>query len=431
MYLRKIVKHLFHHETIKGNIYLIYLLYISIIIFCSFLFAYIFSNNFNVINRHNEIILENITFEFGELIRNMYDNKGYFHTVNDVKYYLTKLPVVPLLLWSISKISLNYFFIIILKNVIIFSIYFYFLYKLLGKFNNNYFFLLILFVPILIPYNLSVSLNYVYEDNIISIFLPLLFLSLISDNNNRFYYTSLILFILYFTKTSMFLLTLIVPLVIIFTENKVIFVKKIIPLIVVIVSILIWGLFGFSKTGKFPFGSSGASNNSYVLSYALNKEFRNYYPDKSTDLIPIESLNYKFNTEWERYDYYKIKNQEYLKNNFSRFLVDCGIKIKFILFGVKKDGVLPNENNEYNNDLRYSSIINKIFLNISIIMLIFNLIINIKNKYLSKDNLYFFVILVFNLLPHVIAWATSKHLVAITNISIIYLIVVLNKKHKY
>ena len=242
MLLRKIVKYLLNHETIRGNIYLIYLLYISIIIFCSFLFAYIFSSNFDVINKHNEIILEN-----------MYDNKGYFHTVNDVKFYLTKLPVVPLLIWSISKISLNYFFIIILKNFIIFSIYFYFLYKLLGKFNNNYFFLLILFVPILIPYNFSVSLNYVYEDNIISIFLPLLFLSLISENHNRFYYTSLILFILYFTKTSMFLLTLIVPLVIIFTENKVIFVKKIIPLIVVIVSYLNLGIIWIFQNRQVSF----------------------------------------------------------------------------------------------------------------------------------------------------------------------------------
>ena len=46
---------------------------------------------------------------------------------------------------------------------------------------------------------------------------------------------------------------------------------------------------------------------------------------------------------------------------------------------------------------------------------------NIKNIYLIKKIL-FLSILSLNIAPHIGGWATSKHLVGILNISIIYLV---------
>ena len=154
-----------------------------------------FSSKFEVMNMYNQIILKNISFEFGELINNLYDSNGYYHTVDGVKYYLQKLPAVPFLILFLSKISLNYFFILIFKNIIIFSIYFLFSYYLIKDFKNKILFYFILAVPICIPYNFSVALHYVYEDNLIAIFLPILFLSLVSKSKFRFYITSFVLFI--------------------------------------------------------------------------------------------------------------------------------------------------------------------------------------------------------------------------------------------
>ena len=68
------------------NIFLIYLFYILLICTLSFVFATVFSNKFLVMDKNNQIILENISFEFGELINNLYLSKGYFHEIEGIKY---------------------------------------------------------------------------------------------------------------------------------------------------------------------------------------------------------------------------------------------------------------------------------------------------------------------------------------------------------
>lgn len=426
------------------NLILLYLSYISLIIICSYVFAILFSIKFNVMDNNNFIILDNISYEFGELISNLYNSKGYFHEVNGIKYYLQKLPAVPFLLLIISKISLNYYFVVISKNFIIFTIYFFLSYILLKDFKNKILFFFILLIPICIPYNFSVALNYVYEDNIIAIFLPLLFLSVISNSNYRFYIASLILFILYFTKTSMFLIVLILPFIILFFEKKTIFKIKIFPLLVSMIAIIIWGYFGYIKTGKFPFANTGASNNASVLSIVLNKDFSSYYPDISTDLVPKHKPKKIFKSEWEWYEYFDSRNKNYLRNNLSNYLKDCFIKIKFIFFGIYKDGLFPNKidltgvtlnqklilEGQYDRKIRISSIISKIILNLSIILVLINLLSDLKNKSLAKENLYFVIIIGLNLFPHIIAWATSKHLTASINIAFIYLIIFIFKRNK-
>ena len=101
------------YPLFKGtpNILFIYLAYISLIIISSILFAYIFSHKLDVMDNNNNILLGNIPFDFGELIVNLTESKGYYHTIDDVKYFLKKLPTLPLLIVFIGKISLNYYFV--------------------------------------------------------------------------------------------------------------------------------------------------------------------------------------------------------------------------------------------------------------------------------------------------------------------------------
>jgi hypothetical protein len=419
-----------HNHPANKKIIFTYLFYISFIAVCAYLFAHLFSKKFYVFDFNNNIILENISFEFGELISNLFYKKGYYHTVEGVKYYLQKLPVIPLLLLFASKISLNYFFVIVFKNIIVFSSYFLLAYLLTKDFvGRGKFFFLILIIPVAIPYNFSVALNYVYEDSIIALFLPLLFLSLISKSHDRLYIASIILFILYFVKTSMFLICVLIPLCILIFEKKISIIIKALPVVASILAIIIWGSFGFAKTGKFPFASSGASNNSYVFSFALNKEFGNFYPDKSIDLIPQEKPNITFNTEWEWFDYYDQKNKDYLKNNFITYLKDSSIKLKYIFFGVHRDGSYPDQNDNYDNSLRFSLIFSKLFFNLALILCIIRISKNLKNILLIKEDLYFLFIVSINLVPHIIGWATAKHLVASSNISMIYLLFLFVKKY--
>jgi hypothetical protein len=186
------------------------------------------------------------------------------------------------------------------------------------------------------------------------------------------------------------------------------------------------------KTGKFPIGPTGTSINSKVLASSMNIEFNQYYPKYSTDLIPVENILKKKNfikSEWEFYEYYNKKNKKYLKENLNRFLKDIFIKIKFILFNVKKDGTLDIAKNE--QQILISHIISKILFNLSLIILFYNIFLNLfikrvnfknifKDKLLKKD-IYFFLFLILLIPPHILAWATSKHLVPITSVSIIYL----------
>ena len=186
-------------------------------------------------------------------------------------------------------------------------------------------------------------------------------------------------------------------------------------------SILIWGIFGYIKTQKFPFGSTMLSTNQEALTIVLNKDFKEYYPKISVDYIPRENIDGKFKNEWEYDDYFKKKNLKYFNENKKDVLIDILIKIKFILFNYKKDGLKIDFKN-IENKIVFSHIQNRIIFIVSIIILVRNLYRNYSRKEIEKINIYYFFIIIFSLMPHIIGWATSKHLVPLFLVSYIYLI---------
>ena len=259
-----------------------------------------------------------------------------------------------------------------------------------------------------------------------------------SDYKNKNFISGILLFILYLTKTSMFFLTIFISLLIFFMEkNKSI--KNYFPILTVSIAIFLWGIFGLNKTGGFPFMQSTITINPVVMSdVVMNKEFKNFYPNKSVDLIPKQFLMPKdFTTEWEAYNFYNKKNSEFLKNNYKEYLAQIPVKIKFIFFNITKDGTSPDANGYYKNPVIISHIFSKIFLNLAIILSLATLLLNYKKIISNKNNLikfridiYFISLFTLNIIPHLIGWATSKHLVGITIISNIYLFIKLNKLKK-
>jgi hypothetical protein len=155
----------------------------------------------------------------------------------------------------------------------------------------------------------------------------------------------------------------------------------------------------------------------------MNENFHKYYPDKSTDLIPISSeIPNNISNEWDFFDFYEKKNKEYLDQNLSRYLKDIIIKLKFIFFGINRDGALPDKNGNFDNSIRFSLILSKLLFNLSILFSLLILFKNIKKIFSQKREIFFLSLVILNLLPHIFAWATSKHLVAISNVSMLYLI---------
>jgi hypothetical protein len=410
------------------KILITYLFYALIIILCSIVYGYFLNIKFKIYDENYNIIFDNISFSNGELIKNLYFKGEYYVHIDKIKFVLAKTPAIPLLIYFISLISKNFFFIIIFKNILIFTVYFYFILKIIAKINKSFFFLLtLLMVPIFIPYNFSVSLNFFYEDSLIAIFLPLIFLATISNYKYKYEFIGVIIFILYFIKTSTLPIAIIIPILIIFLEKKI---TRFIPIICTVTAILTWGLYGLNKTGRFPVFNSSSSVNSYVLSSVMNINFHKYYPNKSTDLIPATNkLPQKITDEWEFYDFYKQENDTYLYKNFDRYVKDIIIKLKFIFFGINRDGAFPDNYGNFDNNIRFSSIISKAILNLSILISLFYIVKNFKKLNIVKTEIYFLSFIILSLLPHILVWATSKHLVAISNISLIYLLFKFFKKN--
>ena len=246
-------------------LYLIYLLCIAFSTAIIFLDQYI--SKFIIADENNNIILKNITFGHGPLIHNFFYNNNFSQNIDGIDFILKKTFALPFIIYLLSKISLNIYFIVITKNLFLYSIYFFISLKFFNSLKiEKFYFILLIIIPIFIPYNFYVSLNFNFEDCLLSILIPCLYLVLITNNfKNRLLISSFMIFIIYFVKSSTFLLVFILPLLMIFTEKDRL---RFFPIIFAILAISVWGLFGYLKTGKFPIGKSGTSLNSKVLSSA-------------------------------------------------------------------------------------------------------------------------------------------------------------------
>ena len=409
-------------NTSNKAIFIIYIIYLIIITLSSVAFCFLYIQKFpNIVDANYNLVLKSIGFLFGDLISNLYNYNTYsFKAENDIIFHLRRLPALVFVIFYLFSICKNFFFIIVSKNIILYSLYFIIIYKSLKYKNKNIlFFLLLIFTPIVVPYNYLVSLNFTFEDCLITLLLPLLYFLLIFNYSCQYIFISSLLFILYFTKGSMFFLVTCLPFLILIFEKK--NKLKFLPLLFCLLAVLMWGFYGKYSTGRFPFASNLSTDNSRSLYPALNLDFNNYYPEKSIDLVPVDTdLPKNINTEWEFQDYYSKKNQEYLAKNYKRYFLDFFIKLKAIFTNVKRDGAFPDKYGNYDNGIRYSLIANKIFFNFAIFYSLYSIIKSFNN--IQNKEYYFLSILILSLLAHFYAWAFSRHLVGITNVCIIYLI---------
>ena len=204
-----------------------YLIFCLSVIMLSLVFCIIYLNKFSyIIDDNYNLIFKKIPFGNGLLIHNIIYNFSYEGELFDKKFIIQKLPVLPILIAIISKISSNFYFIIISKNLILFSLLYYSLivYLKSNNFNLKYFYILIFIYCI--PYNLFVSLNFEYADSIIAILLPSLFLILLSKDSNKFILSAVIFFLLYLTKNSTLFICICVP-IYVFLFDKLYLKKKI------------------------------------------------------------------------------------------------------------------------------------------------------------------------------------------------------------
>tara|TARA_A100001015_G_scaffold317991_1_gene436464 strand:- start:3844 stop:5094 length:1251 start_codon:yes stop_codon:yes gene_type:complete len=403
----------------KLNFLNIYLSFIFITFVLSIIFTHQLIQYYpDLITSNNNLQIKNIPFAYGDLIYNLVSTKQYVSYEFDIEMYLSRLPVLPLIISFFYTISKNIYFIVIVKNIILFSIFFYcaIIFTLSHKLQKKYL-VLLLIIFLYNPYNLIVNLNFVYADFLVGVLVPSLFLICLSKNKNKYLISAIIIFILYLSKTNIFFLSLSLPFFMFIIEKNN---KKFLPLVGLFLAVSVWSVFGFIKTDRIPFGPSLITINSWGMSHVLNKEFSTTYPQKTVDHINFKDKNKKFEKEWDFYDFYNQRNILYIKNNKEEFIENIFLKVKFIFTDIYVDG--NQSNNIDTREIRFSSIFNKILFNTSLVILFYNFYKLLKYKKYEKIDLYFLIFITMYLFPLIVGWATSKHLAGIFITSKIYLV---------
>ncbi|WP_440915381.1 hypothetical protein [Candidatus Pelagibacter sp.] len=389
-----------------------------------------------LIDKNNNLILKSLPFDYGDLLHNLYYKGEYIQRVDpfDLNFHLARLPFFPIFLLFLAKINLNIYFIFFSKNILSFSLIFFCSFFFLKDFKKSFFhFIILLTLFWYNPYNTHVLLSLSFSDTLVSVFFPLIFLLI---NSKNFYLNLLfgaLIFCLYLLKPSIWFFCLIFPVTNLFL-NYFIFKKKyfftnLLSIFFLLAGIFSWGFFGMTKSNYFPFASSSNSTNTFYLTSMLNKNFNSHYPKLSVDLLLDldEVKNIKFQNEKEIYDYFKEQNLNFVKQNSYYYLQGLINKIDFILFGIHEDG-----RHVYHNNIRYSNIPNKILLNLALLIALLSIFRSIRDKSkISYFDLIFLFMIALYLAPHIIAWATSKHLVSIFILSKIYIFVKIFKCSKY
>ena len=414
------MKNIISHYN-KINFLKIYFIFIFITCALSIIFTHqLIQINPYLITSNNNLQIQNIPYAYGDLIYNLINIKQYVSYEFGLEMYLSRLPILPLIISFLYTISKNIYFIVIIKNIILFSVFFYcaIIFTLSHNLQKKHL-ILLLIIFLYNPYNLIVNLNFVYADFLTGVLVPSLFLVCSSTNKNKYLISSIIIFVLYLSKTNMFFLSLSLPLFIFIIEKNI---KKILPLVGLILALSIWGVFGLIKTDRIPFGPNLITINSWGLSHVLNEEFKDTYPQKTVDQINFKDKRKIFEKEWDFYDFYNQRNILYIKNNKKDFIENMFLKIKFIFTDVYVDGSQSKDDTD-TKKIRFSSIFNKILFNISILILFYNFYKLFKYKKYEKIDFYFLIFITMYLFPLIIGWATSKHLVGIFITSKIYLMI--------
>ncbi len=398
----------------------IYLIFIFLIILVNFYFSYSYINKFsNIVDSQNNIILENLGFNFGQILANLQIGEGLKANYFGVDYYVSRMPLLPLTInFLYTHISENFYIILCIKNIFFFSLIFLLL-STFKKKNKNLFIIISLIIFLYNPNNLITSLSFNFEEGILNYLIIILFLSILSNLRFKFFIISLIISCIFFLKSSMIFLCTFLCLFFIFDgykKNKYVF----LPLIFLILSNLIWGTYSFKKTGFFAYGTNLASYNAFTLNHAYNSKFTSLYPSISPDVLTNE-IEKKLpesieKDEWKIDKFYFDESIRYLKSNPEDVFIGLLKKFQVVFFYIYKDSQFPDINGHLQKEIRLSNIPNKIFFIIYLILIF-------KNFYSKRDSksLLFILSTCFYFFPYFVGFIYTRHCTAFYMLATFYL----------
>ena len=414
----------------KLSNYHLFLIYICFLI-ATFIPLSIYSNIYlekfpDIIDKDNNLILNSLQYDYANLLTNLYENGQYVQKIGtfEVNFHLARMPFYPFFFLLLSKISLNFYFIFFVKNLFLFSVIFFSVLNFLKRNDKLIYHLIIfLFAFIYVPYNFHILACINFEDTFVSVFFPILIFYL-NKNSKSLIIFSILIFSLYLLKSSLWIFCISFTIIYFFFNffmNK--FSRNIYffsPLFLLLIAIIGWGIFGLKKAGYFPIGSTISSTSTYFATSMFNKKFHKNYPQISVDELLNDKYNdLEFESEKNFYDYFKKENLKFLSQNYDLYLIGILKKINFIFFGINKDGNFDQNIIQ----VRYSNFPNKIIMNFALLIALVSFFKMIRKRKLSQIDFLFLAMFFLYIAPHIVAWATSKHLVPIFILSKIYLLI--------
>ena len=410
----------FKINNTPNNLVILFLAFGFIFLLLNFYFSFSYIKKFpSIVDQENKIILENLGFNFSQILENLQNGKGLKATYLNTDFYVSRMPGIPLILnFLFNNVSENFYIIFLLKNIFFFSLIF----ILLCTFKKDYkvffvFFSLAIFFYN--PHNLITSLSFNFEEGILNYLIIIFFLLYLSDIRIKYILISIVISLIFFLKSSMVFFVTAVSLFFLldgYKKNKFYY----FPILSLIISNMIWGTYSYNKTGYFAAGIKLVSFNSYVLNHAYDEKFTSIYPRLSPDTLSprIDSKlpNSVERNEWEINKFYFNDSIEYLKENPKDVFVGILKKFQVVFLYMYKDSQWLDKNGNLEKEIRFSNFPNKIFFIIYLFMII-------RSFFKKKDSKSFFYIIstMFYFFPYFVAFIYSRHCTSFYMIATFYI----------
>lgn len=411
-------------NLIIKNTYLFFILFITIIAFITIIFCLLMvAQNPTIIDESNRMNIFAISNEFGNAIRSIYENgTSKINFFNVIEFSSSRRPVLPyFIIFVYEYISTNYYIIHLFKNLL-FGTLIFFTIKYTKKEFNNFFLFFCLILIFYNPHNTFTMLYTEAEEGFLNYLIIILFFFLIGKIKYKSIFVGAILSIIFFTKDSMFVFTGLISFAYIFIEKDKF---KFMPIIFILLSNFLWGLIIYNKSGFFVLGASGSPYNALNLANVYQKDFIKTYPQIRPDINYYKTVNLikekQINNEKDLNNILIKQSLDFIKDNPKDVFIGIIKKIYVITLSPYKDAQMPNENGNLHNPIRYSNFPNKIFFNVTIIMILLNFFRSGFFWLKNTNDLYYLLIVIFYLAPYLIAFVYPKHCTVIYTISCIYL----------
>lgn len=294
-------------------------------------------------------------------------NTGHLEiTGNDRSWFAAKMPFLPYAyaaLWSATE---SVWAMILIKNIALSAMLLVTLFTFAKYFNlTNRQLSLCIILIFSIPFNLFTMMTLSYEEAILSFLVPVtLALVLMSPGIRALLGLSVLVSLIYLTKSSVVLFCLWISLCAIVTAVGVSWPLRLLPLVVLIVSALAWATHIENETDRFAIGSHASSNNGKNFYKGNNPYFASTYPDTHLDDLPSGAWADpppEFKDEWTSHDHYLQLGQEFIRENPNQVLQNTLTKLTTVFLSIQD---FDFNRNRWEKVISHNSgmLINRVFL---------------------------------------------------------------------